>query len=70
MPPADWMPDRVEPSSNEQPLQPRRLAQVIAVVGGEAFGSAEKGLNAGAFQRRYAVERLFQDRLEMIEIVG
>ena len=62
--------DRIEPGGDEIAAQFRCLAQVIGVVGGEAFGTIEKGMDTGALQQRHTVDRLFQDGFEMVEILG
>ena len=51
-------------------FQLRRLAQIIAVIGGEAFGTVEEGMDPRLRQQRHAGDGLFQDRFEMVEILG
>ena len=63
---ADGVEARGDPAAGE----PRRLAEVVAVVGGEALGPAEEGLDAGLVQCRHALQRVLQHRLEMLPVVG
>jgi len=62
--------DRVEAGGDEEVAQFRRLAQVIAHVGGEALGPAEELAQAHALERRHPVHGAFQNRHEVIHVAG
>src|SRR6185437_4345009 len=62
--------DRVEPRGDVEVLQLRRLAEEIAVVGGEALGTVEEDLQPGLAEYRDAVDGMAQHRLDMVEIGG
>ena len=58
--------DGIETGGDEQAIQPRSLAQMIAVVRRETFRATEKSLNTGVLQGRHPMQRHFQNRLEVI----
>ena len=62
--------DGVEAGGDEEVLQLGRLAEQIAVVGREAFGAVEEGVDAGARQDRQARHGLLQLRRDVIPVVG
>ena len=62
--------DGIVPGGNPVAAKFRRLSQIVAVIGGEAFRPVEEGVNPGGLEQRHAVHRRFQDRLEMVEILG
>ena len=47
----------------------RRLAQIVAIIGGKAFGAVEEGVDARRLEHRHALGRHLEDRLEMLEIL-
>ncbi len=61
-------PDRVEAAGHEEPRDVRRLAQQIAVIGGERLGAVEEQLDPGLRQRRHSMRRALHHRLEMVEV--
>ena len=48
----------------------RRLAEIVAVVGGKTLRAVEEGVDAGRRQHRHAVDAHFEDRLEMVHVLG
>ena len=61
--------DRIEATGDPEIAQVRRFAEIVAVVGREAFGAVEEGVDAGIGQHRHASHGLFEDRLEVVEIL-
>ena len=68
--PMDGASFAVADSGNEQAVHARRFAQMIAVVRRETFRAVEEGLDSGVFQGRHTMQRHFQNRLEMIKVIG
>ena len=62
--------DRVEARGDIEPGDVGRLAEQIAHVGREALGAVEEFPDPDLGQRGQPADRRFQDRLEMVEIVG
>ena len=62
--------DRIEPGRDPDVIHLRRKAEVIGIVGGKAFGAIEERVNPRLAQHRHAVDGPFQDRLEVVEILG
>ncbi|OIQ69660.1 hypothetical protein GALL_487380 [mine drainage metagenome] len=63
-------PDRVIPRRDPIPFQLRRLAQIIAIIGGKAFRPVKEGMNPRRLEHRHPPHRRLKDRLEMVEILG
>ena len=61
--------DRIVAGRDQVAGEFRRLAEIVAVVGREALGTVEEGVDAGGGQHRHAVDAHFEDRLEMREIL-
>ena len=61
--------DRIVAGRDPVAVEFRRFAEIVAVVGREAFGAVEEGVDAGGLQHRHAVDAHFEDRLEMVEIL-
>jgi hypothetical protein len=61
--------DRIVAGGDPVAFDLRRFAEIIAVVRREALRTVEEGVNAGGGKQRQPVDRLFQDRLEMVEIL-
>ena len=62
--------DGIQPRRDEAIPALRRLANVVAHIRREAFGSAEELGQPGAAQGRHPVHRLFQHRREMVQTAG
>lgn len=60
--------DGVEARRAEEARHFGRLAEKVAVVGGEALRAVEEQLDAGALQHRHAARRLFQIGGDVIDI--
>ena len=56
--------------SPPQPPQFRGLAEVIAVVGGEALGAVEEDVDSRFGRQRHSGHGLLEDGFEMVEILG
>ena len=59
----------IKPGADEIILQFGRFAKMIGIIGRKTFRPVEEGVNARRFQHRHAVDRIFQNRFEMIEIL-
>ena len=62
--------DGIKAGGDKEILQLRCLAKDIAVIGGKALGPVEEGLDSRLCQHRKALDSAFEDRLEMVEILG
>ncbi len=60
---------RVEPGTDIEAAQLRRLAQNVVQVGREALRPVHERLDAGLFQRRHADQRVVHQDLELVPVV-
>ncbi len=63
-------PDRVEPGGDPDIVHLGGLTEVIGIIGGETFGTIEKGVNPRVRQQWQPFDGHLKDRLEMVEIFG
>ena len=62
--------DRVITGRHPVAAQFRCLAQIVSVVRRKALRAIEKRMHTRRLEKRHPVHRLFEDRLEMLEILG
>ena len=62
--------DGVEASGHKNTLHFRCRSKNITLISGEAFGAIEEFTDSDLFQRRNSLHRVFQDRREMVKILG
>src|SRR5690606_28196390 len=62
--------DRVVAAGHPEAAGLRRLAEIVAVIGREAFRAVEEGVDAGLAQNGHPVDAHLEDRLEVLDVLG
>ena len=62
--------DRVEARGRPRVRRAGARAEVVGIVGREALGAVEEGVNARLPQHRHAGDGALEDRLEVVEVLG
>ncbi len=62
--------DGIEPGGDPDIIHLGGLTEVIGIIGGETFGTIEKGVYPRLRQQRQPFDGHLKDRLEMVEIFG